>query len=60
MYCNETVLDIVVLLVAKLCLTLLWPLVDCSPPGSSVRGVPDGSDGEESACNAGDTGLFPG
>ena len=26
----------------------------------SYRGFPGGSDGKESACNAGDTGLIPG
>ena len=42
--------------------------MDCSLPGSSVhvnyvsikaRGFPGDSNGEESACNAGDSGSFP-
>ena len=43
--------------------------MDCGLPGSSVhikyisikaRGFPGDSDGEESACNAGDLGSIPG
>ena len=29
-------------------------------PGQGTRGLPGGSMGKESACNAGDTGLIPG
>ena len=53
---------------APLHLTLCDP-TGCSPPGSSVPGdfpapsslggFPGGSDGKESACNAGDLGLIP-
>ena len=34
--------------------------MDCSPPGSFVRGFPGSSADKESACNAGDPGLIPG
>jgi len=45
--------------------------MDCSLPGFSVHRIlqarvlewvasPDSSDGQESACNAGDLGLIPG
>ena len=27
---------------------------------NAIRGFPDGSDGKESSCNAGDLGLIPG
>ena len=44
----------VCVLVTQSCLTL------CDPMNYSHQGFPGGSDGKESACNAGDPGLIPG
>ena len=46
-------------LVTQSCPALCDPM-DCSPPGSFVRGFPGSSADKESACNAGDPGLIPG
>ena len=41
-------------LVTQSCMTL------CDPMNCSHQGFPGGSNGKESACNAGDPGLIPG
>ena len=57
-YAHNTFIHIYCCLVAKLCLTLCDPM-DCSPPGSSVHGIPQARKNTGVGCHFLLQGIFP-